>query len=147
MTRECTGVAVVDDDQPYRRVIGHEREAFRRVRRIERHVRRTGAQDGEQDCDGLGGAPHQHPNPVTLGHAGRDQPAGKAGRQVIELPVGERRVFGADGDVVRLTRGNRRERAIDRPHGTWWARRPAQGKDFVPLRRGQDPHVPDEPFG
>ncbi len=159
--RHAVGKAAgaVGDHADGRRVPQHVRDPLRRVLRVERQIRGSRLQHGEQRDDQLHGARHRHGHhgagPGTQGPQVPGQPVG-AGVQLRVgqggVPVHQRgRVRGAGG--LRLDRSDQRRRRqpavgpvelIDDQRVFGGGRDAVRGERGVRVRRGQPVHEVQE---
>ena len=100
----------------------HEPPPLRRVRRIDRHVRRAGLEHTERGDHEVGGAGHRHRDPGLQPDAVLAQPGREPGRALVELGIGHPDAARADRDRLRGQADLTLDRLVDRG-----CRRPRHG--------------------
>ncbi len=88
------------DEHARARVLQHGHEALAGVRRVQRHVRAAGLEDGDEGDNQFQRAVHAQRHARVGGHTQAAQMPRELVGARVELPVGELRVAELDGDLV-----------------------------------------------
>ena len=111
--RETVAQPRLGEEDGRSRIIQHEREAFRRITRVERHERPARLEDGEQS-DGRFRRPlrsdgHEHPRP----HSQRAEAMRQSISTAIKFAISQRTAVPGQSDRVGVRLGPRGEQLMD----------------------------------